>query len=213
MTDQPIVLPALEGRWPARFDRFGAALEAIFTGMDQAYARAAAAYPFQCQGCDDNCCRSRFYHHTLLEVLQLARGYRRLARAERRLVRRLAREALAAPEGARPMCPFSLEERCRIYPFRPMICRLHGIPSELALPGRAPLRSPGCAAFDARCGTRPYQPLDRSPHYAALARLEAQCRAAVSFGARLRLTIAEIVCAWPPEGDLAAAGDEREATP
>jgi hypothetical protein len=46
----------------------------------------------------------------------------------------------------------------------------------------------------------PSPPLDRGPHYTALARLESEFRNAVGFRTRIRLTIAEIVCAWPAAG-------------
>ncbi len=195
MTSPSLFLPALQGPWPERFSLFAAPLALLFTEMDRCYAAAAAAYGFACQGCRDNCCRSRFYHHTLLEVLYLARGFETLPLDGRDAVRQRAREAVQ-PGAARPMCPFNLEGHCQVYLHRPMICRLHGIPSELALPGQPPQRSSGCDTFAARCGTAPYRSMDRGPHYAALARLESQWRTTLGFHRRLRLTIAEIVCAW-----------------
>jgi Fe-S-cluster containining protein len=195
----PIPIPALEGPWLARFDRFSGPLEEIFSEMDRCYAAAADAFGFCCRGCSDNCCRSRFFHHTLLEVLYLARGFDALPQAEREAVRVRAREAVQNAAD-RPMCPFNWQERCRIYRFRPMICRLHGLPSQLAQPGKPAQVSPGCEAFMARHGEMPSPPLDRSPHYTALARLESEFRNAVGFRTRIHLTIAEIVCAWPAPG-------------
>jgi len=42
-------------------------LKQIYTAMDRAYDRAADPYGFTCDGCADNCCRTRFYHHTVIE--------------------------------------------------------------------------------------------------------------------------------------------------
>jgi hypothetical protein len=50
----------------------------LFDEMDQAYTVVAGQYGFQCNGCADNCCLTRFYHHTLLEYLYLVEGLRTL---------------------------------------------------------------------------------------------------------------------------------------
>jgi hypothetical protein len=62
-------------------DRFAAArdrylplldrLTSLFEQMDAAYDAVAGQYGFFCQGCADNCCRTRFHHHTLIEYLYL----------------------------------------------------------------------------------------------------------------------------------------------
>ena len=46
----------------------------LFEDMDEAYAALADQLGFHCQGCKDNCCRSLFYHHTLIEFLWLRSG-------------------------------------------------------------------------------------------------------------------------------------------
>jgi hypothetical protein len=58
-------------------------LVALFKAMDDGYAKAADRHGFVCRGCEDNCCQSRFYHHTLLEYMSIYRGYSRLAVQER----------------------------------------------------------------------------------------------------------------------------------
>ena len=50
-------------------------LETVYAAMDRKYEEAATYYGFHCTGCKDNCCRTRFYHHTLLEYLHLMKGY------------------------------------------------------------------------------------------------------------------------------------------
>ena len=46
----------------------------LFGQMDAAYDSAANKAGFICNGCDDNCCRTRFYHHTLVELLYIRSG-------------------------------------------------------------------------------------------------------------------------------------------
>ena len=53
-------------------------LKQIYAAMDQAYNRAAGHYEFVCDGCRDSCCRSRFYHHTIIEYDYLIEGLKTL---------------------------------------------------------------------------------------------------------------------------------------
>jgi Fe-S-cluster containining protein len=168
--------------------------------MDAAYDQAAAAYGFECRGCDDNCCRTRFHHHTLLEHLYLREGLSRLPqgpreeiRAAAEAVKALQAEAPAAGAGEKPFCPLNREGRCGLYGHRPMICRLHGIPHELCLPGRSPQLGPGCAEFHRRCGRSGYRTFDRTPLYAALARLESEFQQALGLSRKRKMTVAEMI--------------------
>lgn len=143
-------------------------LQALYARMDRAYQAAARCYGFDCQGCDESCCRTRFDHHTLLEYLYLREG-----------LARLAPEVQAAAR--------------RLYAFRPMICRLHGIPHELRPPGRPVSYGPGCPLFSERHARQAYVAFDRSPLYARMARLEQEIRRSLGFGARLKMTVAEML--------------------
>jgi Fe-S-cluster containining protein len=184
-------------RWCASFlERLGR----VFDQMDAAYEQAAAAYGFVCTGCADSCCRTRFHHHTVLEYLYLRKGFGELP-ADRRESIRANAAAGVAPHGQagvsaaelRPMCPLNAEGRCLVYAYRPMICRLHGIPHELRFPGRSPQQSPGCEEFHRRCGRPNVHRLDRTPLYTELARLESECRQALGLQRKIRMTIAEML--------------------
>jgi Fe-S-cluster containining protein len=172
----------------------------LFDEMDAAYERAAAAYGFVCSGCADSCCRTRFHHHTLLEYLYLREGFGGLT-VDRQEGIRMKAAAAFAPHGragasgaeARPMCPLNADGRCQVYAHRPMICRLHGIPHELRLPGCPLQQSPGCDEFHRRCGRPEVHWLDRTPLYTELARLESQCRKALGLRRKIRMTIAEML--------------------
>ena len=54
-------------------------LEILFSEMDRKYDEVADFYGFVCTGCENNCCLTRFYHHSLLEYLYLYEGYVALA--------------------------------------------------------------------------------------------------------------------------------------
>ena len=175
-------------------------LRRLFDEMDAAYQRAAAAYGFVCSGCTDTCCRTRFHHHTLLEYLYLREGFRGLPATRQASIRAKAATVIAqygragmSGVEARPMCPLNAEDRCQVYAHRPMICRLHGIPHELRLPGRPPQQSPGCEEFHRRCGRSAGHLLDRTPLYKELARLEFECRQTLGLQRKIRMTIAEML--------------------
>jgi hypothetical protein len=96
-------------------------------------------------------------------------------------------------EAVRLMCPLNVDTRCILYPYRPMICRLHGIPHELKKPGQPGIAGPGCGTFDSRCGHKPYIPFDRTSIYRDMAELESDLRQATRFQDKIRMTIAEII--------------------
>jgi Fe-S-cluster containining protein len=180
-------------------------LARIFAAMDADYERAALAHGFVCRGCDDNCCRTRFYHHTLVEYLYLRQGLQALPAAERERVADLAvqvamRQAAAPSEAV--MCPLNAQGRCLLYAHRPMICRLHGIPHLLRRPDGRRQEGPGCGDFDRQCGAAAQSLLDRTPLYSALAELERELRRRLGFGDKIRMTIAQMVIEKPtvPDG-------------
>ncbi len=178
-------------------------LEALFGDMDRTYARVADQYGFRCRGCADNCCLTRFYHHTLLEYLYLIEGMRALETDIRQAVRKQAlavcakmADADSRGETLRIMCPLNRDGRCLAYAFRPMICRLHGIPHELHRPGGNIVKNPGCDAFFDQCrdsGTALYIRFDRTPFYRQMAMLEKELRRKTEYADKIKLTIAQML--------------------
>jgi len=96
-------------------------------------------------------------------------------------------------EAVRLMCPLNVDTRCMLYAYRPMICRLHGIPHELKKPGQPGIMGPGCDTFDRRCGHKPYIPFDRTPVYRDMAKLEQAVRQATRFRDKIRMTVSEMI--------------------
>ena len=184
------------------FDR----LQRLYDAMDRGYAQVADHYGFSCEGCKDNCCRTRFHHHTYLEYLFVLRGVATLDTEIQLQVQLRAAQICRSFDQAdglglqvREMCPLNVDSRCILYSHRPMICRLHGIPHQLRKPGQNTLYGPGCSTFDKRCGNKPYYRFDRTPFYIGMARLENEFKQAVGLTGRIRMTIARII-AYSAEG-------------
>lgn len=177
-----------------------APLERAFATMDDAYDAVAGAYGFHCTGCADNCCFTRFHHHTLLEYLYLKKGLETLDSetyndAMEKAANVVSRTRTAEEKGETPrfLCPVNRDGLCLIYRFRPMICRLHGMAHELRKPGHNPVKSEGCGLFTETTKAMDYIPFDRTPFYMEMALLERNLREATGVTARLRHTIAEMM--------------------
>lgn len=178
-------------------------LGTLFGEMDRAYAAVAGQYGFQCNGCTDNCCMTRFYHHTLLEYLYLLEGLQTLESDVRHTICDKALTVTAGMKAAdrhgkalRIMCPLNRNDRCTLYPYRPMICRLHGIPHELQRTGGNAIKNPGCDAFLHQCrqrGQTNYIRFDRTPFYRQMASLEQELRRQTGYPDKIKLTIAQML--------------------
>ena len=175
-------------------------LKQIYAAMDRAYNRAEGHYGFACEGCRDSCCRTRFYHHTIIEYDYLIQGLKTLNPENRKEVTSRAMRVVDETAGAdrngtsvRIMCPLNVDELCILYAHRPMICRMHGIPHELQKPGQNRVYGPGCETFGSRCGHKGYFKFDRTPFYRQLAMLEQEVRQALGFDKKIKMTVAEII--------------------
>ncbi len=188
----------------------------IYEEMDRQYRAAAAQYGFVCSGCTDNCCLTRFYHHTHIESLFLIRAFCRLdSNARIDILQRaeaVEKQALKADSDAQPlrvMCPLNANDRCRLYEYRPMICRLHGIPHEFRPPGQKTVYGPGCAEFFRQCDAQSYVRFDRTPFYARLADLEQRFKQTAGRHEKFKKTVAGIIIA----AGAGAAGETNDETP
>ena len=177
----------------------------IFASMDLKYKEAADYYSFDCTGCEDNCCFTRFFHHTLLEYLYIMEGYGTLDRAKQVEVKSRALEVCRKTDEAvekgipvRVMCPLNFDELCLIYDYRPMICRLHGIPHELQRPGQSTMYGPGCDTFTKQCQEKELFKFDRTPFYVEMAELEKELRQAVGVRQKIKLTVAQMLTSFAP---------------
>jgi len=172
----------------------------LFTQMDHAYDATARAAGFECRGCEDNCCLTRFQHHTLMEYLYLQEGLSKLPHDQLIAVTERARHAVAQMakmaqrnEPIRVMCPLNTGGRCALYANRPMICRLHGVAHALRRPDGQRQTGPGCDDYYTQCGNLTARHLDRTPLYVAMADLERRLRAELKFNRKIKMTIAEMI--------------------
>jgi Fe-S-cluster containining protein len=169
----------------------------IYDEMDKTYEETACRYGFICRGCDDNCCRTRFYHHTFLEYLYLREGFGALPKETKQEITNRAR--VVCDQMPREIdrfvqiCPLNFDGRCILYAHRPMICRLHGIPHELRKPGTDVQYHQGCAAFHNQYKDSAYFRFDRTPLYLNLAKLEKGLKTAMGITDRVRITVAEML--------------------
>jgi len=184
---------------PRQLPRIFIALSSLFESMDRAWDDIAAQYGFQCQGCEDNCCHSLFFHHTHVEKAYLSYGFSQLDEEDRLEILARARAycdiTFSGPDlvSQKAPCPLLMDGRCRIYSFRPMICRMHGLPHEIHRSGHPPLKGMGCkaGAFE----SQPYIPFDRTPFYQKMAEVEMTFRQERGKTGKVKEAVAQILLA------------------
>lgn len=175
----------------------------LFQVMDREYKQAADHYGFICQGCADNCCQTHFFHHTYLEYFFLRSGFDSISAAEQADLKTTA-EAVCrknavlstSNEKIRLMCPLNHKELCRLYAYRPMICRLFGIPHELTKPDLNAEINPGCEEFDRVVLDKPYYRFDRTRFYYQLAGLENEFKQTAQINQRIKMTVAQMLLSY-----------------
>jgi hypothetical protein len=74
-----------------------------------------------------------------------------------------------------------------------MICRLHGIPHELARPGRGVLHAPGCDTFTRTCDVEKRFKFDRTPFYVEMAALEKELKQSAGRLRKIKMTVAQMI--------------------
>jgi hypothetical protein len=179
-------------------------LEKIFLSMNEKYDEAASHYDFQCRGCDENCCMTLFHHHTYLEFFFLKKGFETLSSEIKKQIYdsavkicRNTKEPDNKTGSARTMCPANAGGKCLVYYYRPMICRLHGIPSEWSFPSKTGTNrnvvSSGCEEFGRQCKKKNYYKFDRTPFYNQMAQLENHLKKHFKFTQKIKKTVAEII--------------------
>ncbi|MBU1340971.1 MAG: hypothetical protein KKE44_12180 [Proteobacteria bacterium] len=173
-------------------------LATLYCKMDQTWDKVAAAYPFKCDGCEDNCCKSLFFHHTHIEKAYFLNGFNQLDPDRKRIILDKAKEYCKKTfpknreiKSLKIYCPVNENGRCLLYPYRPMICRLHGLPHELNRPGFKPVMGAGCDAgrFEGKAIIK----FDRTPFYQHMIQIETAFRQDSNKTGRLKETIAQML--------------------
>lgn len=167
--------------------------------MDSFYIAAQSHYRFACTGCTESCCMTKFFHHTLVEEQCLAEGFAAMSDERKRNVLSRAAEVVRAyassPEDVRVMCPLNEAGLCVLYDFRPMICRMHGVPYEVVGEDGSVEFGSGCHRFMAEkvSESTQYFMFNRTMFYREVASLEREVRASLGFSGEHRKTIADML--------------------
>jgi len=174
-------------------------LSDIYGAIDNAYGKAQRHYGFSCKGCADNCCATKFHHHTLVEELFLAEGLKKLGRDKLGEIALRAKNVAEAhnssPEDIRIMCPLNENGLCIPYEYRPMICRIHGVPYELFRNFKMEYGD-GCYRFitEKENAAKDFR-IKRTEFYLDIAMLEKEIRERLNFTGRYKKTTAEMILA------------------
>jgi hypothetical protein len=179
----------------------------LYQDMEAAYDQAAAALDFSCSGCPDNCCDSYFLHHTYTEWAYLWQGLKSLEESQLQNITGKAAKYVAESEaslaqGEHPilMCPLNTNGLCSLYPYRLMICRLHGVPATFTRPDGKKLDFPGCFRCQEHIAAdNTGASLDRTQFFRRLVELEIALLGHRRMTApKVKLTIAQMVIKGPP---------------
>lgn len=182
-------------------------LTKLYQQMDQAYSQTAWQLGLSCRSCIQNCCTSYFQHHTYLEWAYLWRGLQGCAQNKKELYLQkanayLEKSGYLLQNGIKPqiMCPLNENGWCGLYPYRLMICRLHGVPNQVTMPNQEIRHFPGCSkSQQLSAGMQSMPALDRTRFYSALAALEKEFTAQAHGSLpRVKLTLAEMLYKGPP---------------
>jgi len=197
-----LVMMPLSLNDPSLFPLIVERISKLYYTLDNAYSEAAHYYSFHCSGCDRNCCQERFYHYTCAEHIYLAHGLACLGPEARAGIFIRAEEAVRQYrlqdemfQVGRATCPLNLDGFCVLYEYRPMICRLQGIPHYIRKPGQPRKSGPGCHVFNEKVlpGNLSDFGFDHTPFYSEMAAIEIEIRKRLNYKGRYKKTVAEML--------------------
>jgi Fe-S-cluster containining protein len=156
-------------------------LNELYQTIDSAYTEVINEIGFSCVGCDGvKCCTIDLNLHTYIERFYLRRGFNSLDDATKQTISARSREIVEAkrldPMGdayRNSVCVLNFGGQCGLYEFRPMICRLAGIPHQIARPDGRIVESGGCSRFKETIDPSSSElKLDRTEFYREMASIE-----------------------------------------
>ncbi|AWB10512.1 MAG TPA: hypothetical protein ENO30_02265 [Thermodesulfobium narugense] len=175
-------------------------LEKLYKEVENEFKRIGQYYDFSCFGCTTNCCNTLFYHFTIVEELMLQYGLSKLDGNTRLMIVENSKRYLLSKENHnergrfKMMCPANKDGLCMVYQYRPMICRIHGVPSKLVFPnGRVDFYK-GCEVIASKFLEFPYV-LDRTNFFKNLSKIELDFRKKTNkpISYKFKKTIAEMI--------------------
>jgi len=196
--------------YPALKKELISRIEDLCGKIDAAYGQAAGRVGFSCEGCDGAaCCTVDLPLHSFVEKFYLRLGFRVLdVTRQSRISDRCAAMLKAKrknPHGQsyrNAVCVLNFDGLCSLYPYRPMICRLSGVPHVLVRPDGKTIRRGGCSRYELKIRSlHPDLSIDRTQFYREMASVEIEIIRGV--GRRTRsCTIAEVLGGADPDSEL-----------
>lgn len=156
-------------------------LAELYRNIDSTYEAVVGEVGFSCGGCDGvKCCTVDLSLHTLIEMLYLRRGLNALGTSRQQNIlqrcRQIVRDKRDDPYGSAyrsAVCALNFEGLCSLYEYRPMICRLAGVPHTIARPNGTTVESGGCVRYENDVLPRyPGPRIDRTQFYREMASIE-----------------------------------------
>ncbi len=156
-------------------------LAELYRLMDSAYCEAGNRIGFSCDGCNGvECCTVDLTLHTSVEMLYLRRGFNALDTSRQLEILGRCREIIKAKEDdclgqayRNAVCALNFEGLCILYDYRPMICRLAGIPHIITRPDNGTIESGGCVRYhNDFLNDHPDLRIDRTDFYRQMAGIE-----------------------------------------
>ena len=153
----------------------------LYRKIDSAYAAAAQKIGITCEDCDGViCCSVDLTLHTFVEISYVRLGFKMLEPslqseilAKSRWIVDAKREAPYGDRYRTAACALNFAGACILYEYRPMICRLAGIPHVFTRPDGSEAQSGGCKKFEETFrGQHPEARIDRSEFYREMAGIE-----------------------------------------
>lgn len=183
-------------------------LREFYREMDAVYRAASEQVGFTCVGCDGTkCCTVDVTLHTFIEMLYLRRGFNTLDISRQLAVLGRCRAIIQAKEDdpfgetyRNAVCALNFDGFCSLYEYRPMICRLAGIPHFIQRPDGKVVESGGCSRYESEILSRGTK-IDRTVLYRKMAEIEIEVVRAAGQRTKSR-TVAEILGVDDPENGL-----------
>jgi len=174
-------------------------LTSVYHTLDKQYKEVADFYGLECSQCVDNCCQSPFFVNSLIEHFYLMEGLHKLTEVQKAEIFQKANsynsaysKTSRAEINFRRFCPLNKDGKCVLYEFRPMMCRVYGVPGLMRSPRGQVIEFAGCKGFEV-LKKEISRRFDRTEFYKRVAELEGRLRKKLVYYQKYKKTIAQAI--------------------